>query len=695
METCERHQVKLSFWCKTCEEATCGECLFEDHPTHSHCVLKAATYISEMKDSVGSITSKFIDSLDQRERWYHQQVVHCTKVINEAIRTLTVLRKDMEENRELLKGVKVVEGIAPTSALRDAAQCLALKWHLKVGDLKVSSPTKKEETTAQEEKERDDSEVQTDGSEEKRNGISEKEKEIDDSETLTEEEKKKKKKMLRVKERLAAAAAAADEAAAREEAKDKEREKDKTNDANGTATNEQEVPLTIGVARTRLLAKKYALVPREPSITPEREVRLTENPQPQEKLDKEERNREASDNRDTETQPKGETQSGTEVNTETQPLLRTDDQKEASNNTDTPNSSTTAPQTQKDSQTKLRNDPPATGLKRPRGRLARQALKRSQTMTFTPPNEDHNNTDPSKDLQSDNIRGLDLETTKTNQNAQPTVDNRDAEEQGNNETVKEEQQEKKDEGEQQEKEKNEEEETKTMFDMEPEEKERIATELLQVPSLTLVVEGTGGRLAHVTWEPMGLHVYCHQYQELPYDVVLKANVIHSLVPTKSPMVFLDVGTEQKVLGRVYISLWGHLRRASNFVHLCLGDRGPSYRNTMFLEVLNADSPGERIKGGDYDYNNGRGGEALVDDLENHEGYSMTMEAGMVTAGSPCRREQDSQFFICTEDDPHRNFTCPFGRVVSGLYVMKEAVWLVVTKQVWIKDCGLVLDIPKF
>lgn len=175
----------------------------------------------------------------------------------------------------------------------------------------------------------------------------------------------------------------------------------------------------------------------------------------------------------------------------------------------------------------------------------------------------------------------------------------------------------------------------------------------------------------------------------------QSTVLHSLILTKSPMVFLDVGSDQKVLGRVYISLWGHLRRAANFLHLCLGDRGPSYRNTMFLEVLNPDCPGERIKGGDYDYNNGRGGEALLDDLEFQEGYSMPMEAGTVTAGAPCKKEQDSQFFICTEDDLNRNFACPFGRVVSGLYVMKEAVWLVVTRQMWIRECGVVLDVPRF
>nr|XP_045597131.1 uncharacterized protein LOC123757498 isoform X2 [Procambarus clarkii] len=728
METCERHQVKLSFWCRTCSEAACGECLFEDHPTHSHKVLKATTYIGEMKDSVSAIASKFVEALDLRERWYHQQVFRCTKTINDAIRTLSVLRRDLEDARELMKGVNVVEGIAPTTTLCDAAKCLGLKWNLKDCNLLFSrAAAKKEETTAQEEKEKDESETKnkTDDSknnEEKEIKVNEKEREIDESETLTEEEKRKRKKMLRIKEKLAAAAAAAERVSAAsvhedDEGKknDKPCEKEKTDDAKEKSnhTNEQP-PLAIGAAKTKLLAKKYAPTPREPSVTPEREVqhpprepsvtpeREVQHPHnnppspSQEKENKDEKNKEASDNKDIDTKPEDETRSKQEAATETQPEpSRTQPEKESNQKslTDSLHEATSQKGPSKEKKE-------LGAIKKPRGRLARQALKRSQTMNLAPLNDDNTSGDLVKDNQSDNIKGLDLETVKLNKNEEPSVDNKDIEDQANTETLEtqekvEEGEEKRDENEQQESGNKAEDAATPMFEMEPEEKERIATELMLVPSLTVVVEGTGGRLAHLTWETMGLHVYCHQYQELPYDVIIKSNVVHSLVPTKTPVVFLDVGTEHKLLGRVYINLWGHLRRATNFLHLCLGDRGPSYKNTMFLEVLNADCPGERIKGGDFDYNNGRGGEALLEDLESQEGYSMSMEAGMVTAGTPCRREQDSQFFICTEDDPDRNFACPFGRVVSGLYVMKEAVWLVVTKQVWIRDCGVVLDVPKF
>ncbi|KAG7158873.1 Peptidyl-prolyl cis-trans isomerase F-like 2 [Homarus americanus] len=719
----KRHDVKLSFWCKTCSEAACGECLFEDHPTHSHNVLKATTYIAEMKDSVTDITDKFMDALEARESWYHRQIFQCTKTINDAIRTISVLRKDMDDARDLIKGVKIVEGISPTTALSDASKCLGLKWNLKDCNLGLSRTTgKKEEKTAEEEKEKDESETKNkaddkDNDEKKKEMIG-KEKEIEESETLTEEEKKKRKKMLRVKEKLALAAAAAEKSTSDSKDEDKKKKiddktvgKEKTDDVIEKNSKVNEVQsLTIGAARTKLLATKYAPVAREPSVTPEREVKTPGNkPSPApDKGDKEELNKETSDNKEidaTKLQTKEETDGTKPKATEETGAKNSETatENESKNTQESPSSSHTcieAADKQKEEKTVMKKEP-ATGVtKRPKlGRMARQALKRSQTMNFQqPPTADDNSAaDSSDQTQSDNIKGLDLETSKLTKNEEPSVDNKDIEEQANSKTKTEERAEEdiKDEREQPENTNNHTQADKPMFEMEPEEKERIATELLLVPCLTVIVEGVGGRLAHVTWEPKGLHVYCHQYQELPYDVSIKWNVLHAFLPTKSPVVFLDVGTEKKILGRVYITLWGHLRRATNFLHLCLGDRGPSYRNTLFLEVLNPDSPGERIKGGDYDYNNGRGGEGLLDDLERQEGYSMPMEAGLVTAGNPARKEQDSQFYICTEDDPDRNFACPFGRVESGLYVMKEAVWLVVTQQVWIRDCGVVVDVPKF
>jgi len=69
-----------------------------------------------------------------------------------------------------------------------------------------------------------------------------------------------------------------------------------------------------------------------------------------------------------------------------------------------------------------------------------------------------------------------------------------------------------------------------------------------------------------------------------------------MIPSKNPVVFLEltVGTDRPL--RVYIKLWGHLRRAHNFLSLCLGEQGAALLNTKLLQVYNLNESGERILG---------------------------------------------------------------------------------------------------
>lgn len=487
-------------------------------------------YILEMKEAVKDIAAKFVDALDLRERWYHQQVFQCTKTINDAIRTLSVLRRDMEDARDLMKGAKIVEGIAPTTALSDASKCLALKWNLKDCNLDLSRTSGiKKEKIAKEEKEEDETETTTkpedpvDGEgkadDEREKDTIEKEKDdkkkenhVDEPETLTEEERKK-RKMQRVKEKLAAAAAAAEKATAAAAAtekvpaasKDKGRSTKQTKDdrtsnkekidvkEKAINSNELESALTVGAAKTRSLARKYAPVPREPSVTPEREVSTPGNSPsaPREKVDKEDQHKETNENRETDVNFKAEDEAVTKreadivSNSEWQPSKK-EDESTSDKGTESPPSSLTDADSKTEGQAKVKKEPTTGVTKKPRGRLARQALKRSQTMNLASPSDDRDADDATKNSNSDNIRGLDLETTKFSKNEEPSVDNKDIEEQAKNEEketeekTEEQEEDKEDEMEQEETTVEKDQAEKPMFEMEPEEKERITTELMQV-----------------------------------------------------------------------------------------------------------------------------------------------------------------------------------------------------------------------
>ncbi|KAK4300796.1 hypothetical protein Pmani_027030 [Petrolisthes manimaculis] len=63
------------------------------------------------------------------------------------------------------------------------------------------------------------------------------------------------------------------------------------------------------------------------------------------------------------------------------------------------------------------------------------------------------------------------------------------------------------------------------------------------------------------------------------------SVVSALVPLESPLVFLDLQDGEESLGRVYITLQINLRRAQQFLSLCLGDLGPSYQGSCFTPSL--------------------------------------------------------------------------------------------------------------
>ncbi|MCL4142851.1 UNVERIFIED_CONTAM: hypothetical protein GTU68_024055 [Idotea baltica] len=221
------------------------------------------------------------------------------------------------------------------------------------------------------------------------------------------------------------------------------------------------------------------------------------------------------------------------------------------------------------------------------------------------------------------------------------------------------------------------------------------TDFIQVPGFMICAEASDGRLAFMEWGPQGLHVHCLQFMHVTYDIVMRDTILNTMIPSKSPIVFLELTAEQTIIGRVYIKLWGQLRRAHNFLSLCLGDQGKSFLNTKFLQVYNVSCPGERILGGDYENNNGRGGRGVIDDLEWNGDYAMPMKEGMITAAGSGQNATNSLFLICTETDLERNFSCPFGLVCEGIKVVRDAIQETATKQIWITDCGVLITPPKF
>lgn len=164
---------------------------------------------------------------------------------------------------------------------------------------------------------------------------------------------------------------------------------------------------------------------------------------------------------------------------------------------------------------------------------------------------------------------------------------------------------------------------------------------------------------------------------------------------RSPEVFLDLSVDKRRLGRVYIQLWGSLRRAQQFLMLVLCTEGSSYRGASCSKVESRNRPGECLRISHYMMSpegGVQGSQGLLHDLEWGGEHASLKRAGLVVAASGGRAEYGAVFDICTRDHPTKKFSCPFGEVTTGsLGVVKQVTKHHPVSQVTISEVGVVLS----
>ncbi|XP_071539482.1 uncharacterized protein [Panulirus ornatus] len=176
-----------------------------------------------------------------------------------------------------------------------------------------------------------------------------------------------------------------------------------------------------------------------------------------------------------------------------------------------------------------------------------------------------------------------------------------------------------------------------------------------------------------------------------YDFMAKLPVVQLLVPPEKPEVFLQLGVGERNLGRVHICLWGHLRRAQHFLALCLGTLGPSYKGSTFSYVARKGEPGERLVGGVYlTEDGGSSSHQLIQGLEWRGEYLGPASEGTIGGSRGRQAKYNSCFCISSRDNPIGQYYCPFGKVVSGLGVVRAAIQHDPVSDVTITDAGLVV-----
>ncbi|XP_069176568.1 peptidyl-prolyl cis-trans isomerase-like [Procambarus clarkii] len=202
----------------------------------------------------------------------------------------------------------------------------------------------------------------------------------------------------------------------------------------------------------------------------------------------------------------------------------------------------------------------------------------------------------------------------------------------------------------------------------------------------------GRRSARITLQDGQLYLHPLLRQPTPADAhALQESEVVGVLDPSCTLAFLDLGWAGSTRGRVTIRLTPDTPLARQFVLLCTGQRGHTYRNTKLLEVWDKGQPREYVVGGDYESNDGEGGAPLLPNLYGQ--YRGSSRAGTVLAWGGPGGPRSAQFIITTMDrQDGRQWTDVFGDVVGGLDVVRAAVNHSDITEVTVVDCGVVLPL---
>ncbi|XP_050709581.1 peptidyl-prolyl cis-trans isomerase-like [Eriocheir sinensis] len=194
-----------------------------------------------------------------------------------------------------------------------------------------------------------------------------------------------------------------------------------------------------------------------------------------------------------------------------------------------------------------------------------------------------------------------------------------------------------------------------------------------------------GRRRHARISLEAGRLCLHALADHPLTVWASTLQVSQVVPPSPPCtVFLDLSWPGRAPRRVHIRLSPDTPWGRQFLMLCTGQRGPSYRGTRLYEVEDKGWPGECVWGGDYERNDGTGECVLLPGLEEGE------ERRPCRAGDVWGEGRRGVFGITTRDCQVVLPCCFFGEVVEGLHVVAEAAQHSDIKEVTVVDCGVVL-----
>nr|XP_045582671.1 uncharacterized protein LOC123745771 [Procambarus clarkii] len=194
--------------------------------------------------------------------------------------------------------------------------------------------------------------------------------------------------------------------------------------------------------------------------------------------------------------------------------------------------------------------------------------------------------------------------------------------------------------------------------------------------------------ARITLKEGRLCLHSLANQPLPaFAATLKHGYVLDLLNHSSTVAFLNLACDGSPIGQVDIRMNHDSGLARQFIFLCTGQQGYTYLNTKLLKIGKYCEGAKCIVGGDYEWNDGSGGNPVLFNLKGE--YGKFHNVGDVWALFWPDEDHSSQFCICTNKGRNNESDGIFARVEKGMKVVLAAATYM--SLVTVRDCGVVLS----
>ena len=149
-------------------------------------------------------------------------------------------------------------------------------------------------------------------------------------------------------------------------------------------------------------------------------------------------------------------------------------------------------------------------------------------------------------------------------------------------------------------------------------------------------------------------------------------------------------------GRLVFRMSNDSPRAKQFLLICTGEKGVTYKGSRFYKLQNEGHPGEILCGGEMQSNNdNESNEAqshLVEGIEDGGIYYRNLTRGVLAGPRYNMSDKALVFGVCTKDHKESKFRTAFGEIEEGMALLSLACQHSPLTDIVVKESGIMIPL---